>query len=135
MIRKGMSLTEVLIAMALVALSIGGIISLLIQGIGMDQSVDYTYVATSLAKNRIERIRQIRMDSGYASLPETAETNILLDRNGNSSQSGDFKRTTIIDPSYAADLTKVTVRVSYKIRNEFTSQPVELVTALSSYNQ
>lgn len=131
----GISLTEVLVATALIAIAVGGIVSVLAQSVGLGKSSDYTYVATSLAKNRIERIKQIKKDSGYAFLYETAEPGTLLNRNGISDQNGDFKRTTIIDSAYAPDLTKVTVKVSYKVRNEFIDQPVEIVTLMSSYNQ
>lgn len=129
-----MSLTEVLVAMALIALCIGGIISLLVQGVGMAKSVDYMYAATSLAKNRIERIREIRKDLGYAALPESAEDDVLIDRNGVSDPDGDFRRATIIDPNDSSGLTRITVSVSYKIKGVFTGQPVELVTLLSSYD-
>jgi len=68
--RKGMSLTEVVIAMALVALSVGGIMAVLVQSVGLRQSVDNAYAAVGLAKNRIERIRELRRDKGYAALAE-----------------------------------------------------------------
>ena len=129
-----MSLTEVLIAMALIALCIGGIVSLLVQGIRMGKGVDYMYVATNLAKNRIERIREVRKDLGYAAMTDSAETDVLIGRNGASDPNGNFKRTTIIDSSDPSGLTRVTVRVSYKIKDVFTGQPAEIVTLLSSYN-
>lgn len=131
---RGVSLTEVLVAIALVALCVGGIISLLVQNIGLGQSVDNAYVAINLAKSRIERMREIRKDSGYTALPDAAETDTLIDRNGISSPSGGFKRTTIVDSAYAPGLTKVTVKVRYKTGGVFISVPVELVTLLSSYN-
>lgn len=132
--RLGVSLTEVLMAMALITLCVGGIVALSAQSVGAGQSNDYAYVATNLAKNRMERIRQIRKDKGYAVLPEAAESDVLIDRNGVSDQNGEFKRTTIIDSAYAANLTKVTVRVNYKTRGVFLSQSVELVTLISIYS-
>lgn len=130
--RRGISLVEVVTAIALIALSVGGIISLLVQNMGLGQSIDYTYVATNLARSRIERIKTFARDMGYTALPESAESNTVIDRNGVPTTNGDFKRTTLIDDTYATGITKVTVRVYYKIRNAFTSQPVELVTLIAS---
>lgn len=133
MSKRGISIVEVLVAMALIALCLGGILSLLVQGMGMGGGVDNAFVATSLARNRVERIREIRKDSGYAALSECSETNTPVDRNGASDPNGSFERTTVIDATYGSGLTKVTVRVKYKAGSVFAAQPVELVTVLSSY--
>ena len=132
MTRKGMSLTEVLVAMALVTLCIGGIVTLIVQGMGLGQSADYMFVATNLANNKIEKVRFFYREMGYDALPEAAESDVKINRNGAPDNNGDFKRTTLINT--ASGLTKVTVRVSYKIRSAFLSQYVEMVTLFSPYD-
>ena len=131
--KKGMSLTEVVMAMALITLCIGGIITVVVQSADMGHTADYTYVAIDLAKNRIERIRQIRNEKGYDIIPQTAETDTIIDRNGIPDLNGDFKRTTTIEPT-STRLTKVTVGVTYKRRGLFNPVPVELVTLLSEHH-
>lgn len=131
--RRAMTLAELAMALALVALSIGGIISVLFQSSDLAQAVDSSYVAAELARNRIERIREVRRDMGYDSIPEAAETDTIVDRNGDSDQDGDFKRTTIIDASYGTNLTKVVVRVTYKRKGSSISTPVEVTSLISPY--
>lgn len=132
-LNKGMSLTEVVVATALVTVAVGGIIAVTVQGTTLGQSTDYAYVALNLAKNRIERLREIRKDIGYAALSEAAETDTVIDRNGNPDPNGDFVRTTVVDTTYAANLTKVTVRVRYKIKGTLIPTDIELVTLISPY--
>lgn len=132
-LNKGMSLTEVVIAMGLAALAVGGIIAVITQTATLGQSVDYTYVASNLAKNRIERIREIRKDKGYSALTETAEIETIIDRNGLPDSNGDFVRATIVDAAYATDLTKVTVKVKYKKKGVLIPMDIELTTLLSQY--
>jgi len=131
--KKGMSLVEVVAAIALAVLAMGGIISVTTQSASLGQAVDYTYVASNLAKNRIERIREIRRDKGYTALPEAAETDTVVDRSGIPDPNGDFVRTTTIDAAYATNLTKVTVKVQYKKKGALIPIGVELVTLLSQY--
>ena len=133
--RKGMSLTEVVIAMALVALSVGGIMAVLVQSVGLRESIDNAYAAVGLAKNRIERIRELRRDRGYTALAEAVESDTVIDRNGAYDLNGDFKRTTIVNTGYAANLTKVTVKVKYKRRNVFIPESMEAVTLISPYKE
>ena len=131
--RRAMTLTELIIAIALVGISVGGIVSVLLQTVDLSQSIDNSYVATDLARNRIERIRSVRRDMGYAAIPESAETDTIIDRNGNADQNGVFKRTTIINASYGTNLTRVTVRVTYKRRGSFLSTPIEVTSLISPY--
>lgn len=130
---KGMSLTEVVAAAALTTIIVGGIIAVITQTATLGQGVDYTYVASTLAKNRIERIREIRKDKGYSALAETAETDTVVDRNGSPDANGDFVRTTIVDTAYATSLTRVTVKVKYKKRGVLIPVDIELTTLFSPY--
>lgn len=129
----GMTLVEVIIALALLTLSIGGILGVIVQSTSAGQSIDNTYVATNIAKSRIERLREVRRDRGYADLVNWQEAGVSIDRNGVATSTGDFERTTIVDSAYGSNLTKVTVRVRYKLGGSFIPVSVELVTLLSPY--
>lgn len=130
---KGMTIIECVVASVIMLLALGGILSLFLQNIKAGKMVDYTYIATNLAKNRIERVREIRREQGLSALSSLSEENVCLDRDGVSSQSGDFRRTTIIDSAYGPNLVKVTVRVDYKIMGIWSPLPVEIVTVVSPY--
>lgn len=132
-LNKGMSLTEVVIATGLATLAVGGIIAVITQTATLGHSVDYSYVASTLAKNRIERIREIRKDKGYSAIIDASETETAVDRNGSPDSNGDFVRTTIIDAAYATGLTKVTVKVKYKKNGVFIPMDIELTTLFSPY--
>lgn len=131
--KKGITFAEVIIALALLTLSVGGIVGVLVQNSSTGQSIDYTYVATNLAKNRIERLREVRRDRGYADLLNWQETDTSIDRYGNSDENGNFERTTIITTGVTANLTQVTVRVNYKRGGTLVPVATELVTLLSPY--
>lgn len=131
--KKGITFAEVVIALALLSLSIGGIIGVLVQNSGTGQSIDYTYVATNLAKNRIERLREVRRDRGYSDLTNWQETGYGIDRDGNYDSDGDFERTTTIDPNYGTNLTQITVSVKYKRGGTLVPVATELVTLISPY--
>ncbi len=130
---KGVTLTECLVATAFMMLALGGMLALFVQNSRAGKIVDYSYVATNLAKNRVERIREVRREQGLAVLSSLAETDVLIDRNGVADTNGDFKRTTLIDTGYGTNLVKVTVQVNYKIRGSWNSLPVELVTVVCPY--
>jgi type II secretory pathway pseudopilin PulG len=130
---RGISLVEILVAMALIALSIGGIVFVLVQSLGLMTGADNVYASTNIAKNRLERIRQIRNEGGYDTLYGTAESNVIVDRNGIPDQGGDFTRSTTVNPDYGPDLTMITVQVRYKSKGALIAQSIELVTLLSPY--
>lgn len=132
--KRAMTMVEVVIAMALTIVCIGGILAVLLQNTSLGQSVDSSYVAVNIAKSRIERIRQIRRDMSYDDVIDAAETDTIVDRNGVANPSGDYSRTTIIDPTFASNLTQVTVRVKYKQGGVFIPTGVELVTLVSPYS-
>ncbi|MCK4859317.1 MAG: hypothetical protein KAS87_02040 [Candidatus Omnitrophica bacterium] len=131
--KKGISLTEVIIATALLVLAGSGILGVIFQNTSAGQSVDYTYISFNLAKNRIERLREARNAGHYSTLNGYAETDVTLNRYGVGDPSGNFIRTTIIDPNYAANLTQITVRVNYKRRQVISPVSTEVVTLISPY--
>ena len=136
-LKKGMTLTEVIMAVALTALCIGGILAVIIQWLGLTQSTDNVYIATNIARSRIEKARGTRIDQGYINISTLQETDTLVDEEGLSPLNGnlDFKRSTAIDTATYPGLTKVTVSVKYKRGQEFNPTDVMLVTILSQYTQ
>lgn len=130
---KGITIIECIVASVLMLLALGGILSLFMQNIKAGKMVDYSYISANLAKNRIERVREIRREQGLSVLPSLSEENVYLDRNGAPSPNGDFRRTTIIDNTYGVNLVKVTVKVDYRIMGIWSPLPVEIVTVVSPY--
>ncbi|MCM8782148.1 MAG: hypothetical protein NC828_03760 [Candidatus Omnitrophica bacterium] len=134
--KKGISLTEVVMAIGLVAICIGAIVGLVVQSVELGSGSEYAFTAMNLAKNRIERIREIRRDLSYTRLSEMAESDVIVNSDGVPDPNGNFKRTTIIavDPTGYTGLTKVTVKVQYKRKRLFNPVPIELVTLISPYS-
>jgi len=135
-LQKGMSLIELVVALALIAISITGVMGVIIQSTDLGQSTDNAYVALNIARNRIERAREIRDNKGYANLPDMVESIVDVDRHGEVAVGGgtDFRRTTTVNTDFADNLTEITVSVEYKSKGLFVPAPVELVTVLSSIN-
>ena len=119
-LRRGMTLTEVVISTFLILLVMTSAYSLIIKSSELSRSARRHYIAISLAKNRLERARNFLYDD----LKLMAETDLTVDDNGNPDPKGWFRRTTSVDTNYAAAhgmssaLTEVIVTV--KIRNPHT---------------
>jgi len=136
--KKGLSLVELLVAVSLIAICITAVMGVVIQSTELGKSTDAAYIAISIARNRIERAREVRENKGYSSLPDMIEEEVYVDRHGTptpGANDGDFRRTTLINTAFGDDLTQVTVQVEYKRRGLFSPAPIELVTVLSSINQ
>lgn len=132
--KRGMTLAEVAVAVALTALCIAGILGIVVQCLDFQGSIDYSHDAINIAKSRLERLRQIRDDQGFATAALAAETDTLVDSNGVPDLNGDFKRTTTIDSATFTDRILATVSVSYKRKGVFNPQPVVLATIISQYS-
>ena len=124
--QAGMSLVEVAVAVMVISIVLTGILGLYYQSVLVTKKMNQLFIATNLAKSRLERLRNI----AYDSLPLTSETDTLLDKEGNTIVNGDFVRNTAVSTSYNgdADLTQVTVTVDYKMKGAFTGSPVTLTT-------
>ena len=130
----GFTLVEVMVAVALLGLCTAGILGVVFQNMSTGLSIDRTYVSINLAKNRIERLREIRRDKGYTTLTSMAGTSTeTLDRNGNSDSNGEYERTTNIQPDSTTNLTTVTTTVRYKREGTFTPALIQLVTLISEH--
>jgi type II secretory pathway component PulJ len=109
-----MTLTEVVVAICLLVMVMGGAYSLIVRSSELSRSARRHYIAISLAKNRLERARNFL----YNDLKLMAETDLTVNDNGNPNPNGRFRRTTTVNTNYAASLTEVIVVV--KIRNPHT---------------
>jgi len=113
-LRHGMTLTEVVVATFLILLVMTSSYTLIIKSAELSRSARRHYIAISLAKNRLERARNFL----YGDLKLMAETDLTVNDNGNPDPVGRFRRTTVVNTSYATNLTEVIVTV--KIRNPHT---------------
>lgn len=124
--QQGFSLVEVAIALMVSTVVVVGILSLYTQSVMVTKKMNQRFIAINLAKSRIERLKNF----DFTVLPNAAETDTYLDKAGNSSLNGDFVRNTSISTNYngISDLTQVTVTVDYKVKGEFSDNPVTLTT-------
>ena len=107
----GFTLIESLIAMVVLAMVMGGAYTLIVQSAQLSRAARDHYVAVNLAKNRMERARNFQ----YSDLRLVAESNMIVDENGNPNTAANFKRTTVVTTNYSANVTQVSVSV--QIRN------------------
>ena len=124
-----------MISILITAVVVGGVLGLLIQNIKIGATVDYNYAAVNIAKSRIDRIRELRRESGYSFLGTASEADMTVDREGVPDLAGEFTRHTVMTTNYAgnANLTHVKVRVDYKASGDVTGTAVELETIISPY--
>ncbi len=128
--KKGMSFIEIMVSIVVFVICIGAIMALVKQSTETSSSVYYTYLATNLAKNRIEWLREYRVSKGYpalADLPSEQIDYVDIDNDDDL----DFKRTTKIE--YGLDSTKATVNIEYSGSDRVKSTGVELITLLFDY--
>lgn len=124
--KRGISLVEVAIAIMVSSMVIVGILALYYQSVRGIKQMNQVFVASNLAKSRLERLNNFEFNS----LPLAEETDTPIDKEGNPDLNGDFKRNTSVTSNYngRANLTQVTVTVDYKIKGEFSGKPVPLTT-------
>ncbi len=124
--KSGFSLIELSIALMVAMIFVLGIFSLYSQSILSTKKMNQRFIAVNLAKNRLERMRNFE----HSVLPSASETDTYLDKEGNSDPDGGFIRNTTVTTGYngMAELTLVTVTVSYKTKGDFTNNPVEVTT-------
>ncbi len=112
--QAGFTLTEVMVAVLVLALFIIGCYTAVTGALWMNQTARDHYVAVQLANARLERARNIQ----YASLSQLVENNVVIDAMGTPSLNGQFRRTTTINPNYGSNLTEFVIQVD--IRNRKT---------------
>lgn len=124
--QTGVSLVEVAIAVMVTSIVIVGLLGLYYQSVLVTKKMNQLFIATNLAKSRLERLHNLE----FSALPLSVETDTYLDSEGSSDPDGDFVRNTAISTNYngRADLTQATVTVDYKVKGEFSGNPVSLTT-------
>ncbi len=127
--REGFTLTEVLIAFAVLAMILTGFYTGYIAAMRTQLMASDLYKANSIARNRIQRARAME----FAGLAMLAETNSVIDEYGNLEVGAPFLRTTTIT-SLGAECQEVTVQVYYPVKTSGLSpEPVELKTQITSH--
>ena len=103
---EGVTLVEVLIAIFVFTICIGGICRL---GVSVRETSDRArshYTAINIAKSRLERMKTFEFDQ----LAYFAESNVRVDANGSADTDGLFRRTTSLS-AIKPNLTDIVVRV------------------------
>ena len=132
--KKGVTLTEVLFAVGIIAMVIAGVLIIFAQTVEVSRRINYEYAATNLAKARVERARSVISTNGFTALADMIETEKIIDAEGTSDSDGEFKRSTDVLLSYGGNsrLTQIQVDVVYKIGGGWKdSIPVTMVTVFS----
>ena len=113
--RAGFTLTEVMVASAILMVFLGGFLTAFMMGIRtLDMSMNH-YRASAMARNRIQRARSF----DYSSLTLLEENGARVDRHGNADPNGMFRRTTSIDTNTltAPHTVKIVVGVRFPVRS------------------
>jgi len=124
--KNGLTTVEVLMSAFILMIVTIGVVLFSAQLLDMAKRMDYQYASVNLAKNRLERTKNIIHSNGFDSLPDMAENQTIVNENGAPDLNGDFERTTIVTTNYNGDplLTRVVVNVRYKYRGSTNSVPV-----------
>jgi len=130
--KAGITLAETLISAGVIAIVLVGILTVFIQTVGISKRIDFDYVATNIAKSRIERARNIISTSGFDFLSDLTETDTIVDYEGAPETTGVFKRSTSINTNYGGEsrLTQITVTVIYKYKGTWRTNAATTMTTL-----
>lgn len=105
---NGFTLTEVIVAGALLAIAVTAIFATAITAIRTQYISSNLYHATCIARNRIQRGLSLPFDT----LPVLDDTKQPVDQDGNPNIDGPFYRTTVLD-TLSDNCYKITVTVFY----------------------
>lgn len=100
---QGFSLTEAVVALAILLLAVVGCYILIGKAAALNKSARDHYVAILLANNRLE-LAKTRL---YSDLSTLAETRLRVDEYGGPDPEGRFRRTTLVNTNYNTNLTEV----------------------------
>ena len=127
---KAITLAETLISAAIIILISTGVIALFMQVVSMSRKINYEYIATHIAKSRIERARSIIKSGGFGNLPELEEDSVIVDSAGVPDPDGSFIRDTDIEENYTGDsrLTRIEVNVWYVFKGKKSKNPIVMTT-------
>lgn len=126
--QKGITVLEIVGSVGLFAIGITALLGVYTQAVTMAKRADYAYVAYNLAKNRVERLREL----DFASLPVANESSVRINRSGDPDPAGEFIRSTAVAASYGGDanLTRVDVQVFYEMRGVLSPTSMDVTTVI-----
>lgn len=127
--RKGFTLVEVMVAVGLLGMTIAGFYAVLTASTRTRIMAHNRYVAVTIANNRIERAKYMRMEE----LPLLEEEGTLVNALGSPNPQGPFIRSTVIAPHQNGDarLARITVSVQApRVRRGTTTGLTETVSTL-----
>jgi len=109
---EGLTLVEVMVALSVFTMFIGGACHLLVRGRQMTDAARDHYTAINIVKNRLEKARTFDWDH----LGTFNETNVVVNEVGVSDPQGSYQRTTTV--TYVKDnLAKVSLSIKIRDRN------------------
>lgn len=116
--KDGVTLVETLFSAVILVLVVAGVLVIFVRTVDISKRIDKEYVATNLAKSRVERARTTKVTHGFDSLVDLNETDVIIDSDGVSDPDGEYKRSTTVSTNYNgnARLTKIDVTIVYKYR-------------------
>ena len=105
----GYSLLEVVVALAILGISLAGIYKVMTVSMQTRQVALNHYVATVMANNQIERAKNL----AFGNLSLLAEDELRVDELGTTDADGRYLRTTTIEPVWGGEsnLTRITVTI------------------------
>lgn len=129
---KGITMVEVIVAIALVATISIGILAAVSHSVLFTEKADTVYTASILAQKRIDLLKKFTFSDLASVAPET-DTVIDVDSDG----VDDFMRTTTVTEDYDGYTSLIKVKVSVdRIEDGAKSgHPVEMETLISSISE
>jgi prepilin-type N-terminal cleavage/methylation domain-containing protein len=111
--QRGFTLAEVMVSLLVLIIFILCAYQTVTAALWMNQQARDHYVAINLANNRLERARNLQ----YASLASLSESQLLMDADSvPHALNGNYRRTTLVNTNYGANLTEIFVQVDIRSR-------------------
>ncbi len=110
-VKSGFTLIEVVIAIMILAMCIGGLCQLFVNVHQLSEMSRSHYVAINIAKNKIERAKTL----GYTDLYLLSENDGIVNSSGAADPDGFYKVNTVVQPS-GSNLMEIVVTVDIKSR-------------------
>lgn len=130
--KKGISLVEVVVAVALVVIATLAILAAVTQSISFTETADKIYTSSILAQKRIDLLKNFVFNDIPTSAPET-DTHIDVDADSTT----DYMRTTTITENFDgySNLIHIKVSVDRVIDGEKSGHPVVMETVFADINE
>jgi type II secretory pathway pseudopilin PulG len=130
--KSGLTIVEMVVAALIFMIFSAGFYATYIMSMRSQKMADNYYRAILIARNRVQLARAW----DFYSLPGLAESNVIIDANGDppsAGQGGLYRRTTLVSTnSGSTNLTIITVQVNYPLpKGGLSTQPVEVATEIS----